>query len=264
MLTAYSFEDAIVTSTNLPTTANKTESFALNKDKQIESLGADTNLANFEVIINDDEKNVGIQCSTAFYEAVAKPVMFGLSKGTTLNINSISIHCNHIDFNRDRNCYEYNRVLHVKLGGNVEFSIGKVTIHLHHTKRLIQMQGGAIMPDGSRAPVWFLSVFIKERFTKLVELKKFDITAFNSMINKMVNDKNKNDILNNNCAKCLRQFSANSRPTQCICCKNYYHKSSCLPSHSLICHHGSSSTAAVSAAQSSLLDHQEPQDNQWI
>ena len=103
MLTAYSFEDAIVTSTNLPTTANKTESFALNKDKQIESLGADTNLADYKVTFNDDDKNVGIQCSTAFYDAVAKPFMCGLSKGTTLNFNNISVHSSHIDFNRDSN-----------------------------------------------------------------------------------------------------------------------------------------------------------------
>ena len=74
LFSAYVFEDTIVPATNQPTATNKTASFALNKDKQIESLVADTNLVDFKVIVNDDDKNVGIQCSTAFYEAVAKPV----------------------------------------------------------------------------------------------------------------------------------------------------------------------------------------------
>ena len=92
-----------------PTAASKTAAFALNKEKQIENLGADTHLVDFEVVVNDDDKNVNIQCSTAFYEAVAKPVICGLSEGTILNINNISIHCTHIDHNRDSKCYEYNR-----------------------------------------------------------------------------------------------------------------------------------------------------------
>ena len=86
-------------------------------------------------------------CSTAFYEAVAKPVISGLSKDTTLNIKNISISCDHFDFNRDSNGSEYNRVLHIKVGGCGQFKIGKVTVHLHHSKRLVQMQGSTIMPD---------------------------------------------------------------------------------------------------------------------
>ena len=133
-----------------PTATNKTATFALNKDKQIKGLGTDASLPDFEVVVNDNDKNVSIQCSTAYYDAVAKPVMCGLSKDTTLNINNISIFCNHIDYNRDSNCYEYQRVLHIKIGGIGQFSIGKVTIHLHHSKRSIQMQGSAIMPDGRK------------------------------------------------------------------------------------------------------------------
>ena len=150
--TAYVFEDVESTSAKQPSSSTKTATFSLNKDKHINTLGTDTNLTNFAVTVNDDDKNVNIQCNTAFYDAVAKPVMCGLTKGTTLNINNISIFCTHIDFNRDNKCFEYNRVLHVKLGGSGQFSIGKVTIHLHHTKRSIQMQGSALMPDGTRSP----------------------------------------------------------------------------------------------------------------
>ena len=44
LFSAYVFEDTIVPATNQPTATNKTASFELNKDKQIESLVADTNL----------------------------------------------------------------------------------------------------------------------------------------------------------------------------------------------------------------------------
>ena len=68
------------------TTTNRTAKFTLNKEKQVQSLGADTKLANFEITINYDDKNVGIQCSSAFYQAIAKPVLCGLEKQSTLHI----------------------------------------------------------------------------------------------------------------------------------------------------------------------------------
>ena len=218
-----------------PTATNKTATFALNKDKQIKGLGTDASLPDFEVVVNDNDKNVSIQCSTAYYDAVAKPVMCGLSKDTTLNINNISIFCNHIDYNRDSNCYEYQRVLHIKIGGIGQFSIGKVTIHLHHSKRSIQMQGSAIMPDGSRAPVWFLNTFVKERFSKLASSKKYDIAALNDAVKRAVETHKTAKNIANNCSQCMRQFSSNSRPTQCIYCYKVFHKTSCLPAHSPSC-----------------------------
>ena len=109
------------------------------------------------------------------------------------------------------------------------------------------------MPDGCRAPVWFLTAFVNERFSKLSKLKKYDIAALNNVVSKAVHKSKNTDILNNNCAKCMRQFSAKSIPTQCIYCNKYYHKSSCLPTHSSLCQQRSSSPTAVSTASSSLV-----------
>ena len=96
------FEDSISTpSINQQSISSKTANFGLNKDKQIESLGADACLPNFDITINDSDKNINIQCSTAFYDTVAKPIMCGLAVNSTLNFNNISINCNHIDHNRD-------------------------------------------------------------------------------------------------------------------------------------------------------------------
>ena len=234
LYTGYTFEDVNEPPSH-PSATNKVANFALNKDKQIRSLAVDADLTDYEILINDDGKNVGIQCSTAFYEAVAKPVMCGLSKGATFNIENVPVSCHHIDYNRDSKCYEYNRVLHIQLGGSGKFSMGKVTIHLHHTKRSIQMQGGTIMPDQSKAPVWFLKAFVKERFAKLAKIKHYDIAAFNNVVKKSVEKHKGTEVLNNNCSKCLKQFSAKSIPTQCMHCRRHFHKSTCLPTHSSSC-----------------------------
>ena len=228
--------------------ATKTASFTLNKEKQTNSIGADTDLSDFDITINDNDKNVNIQCSTAFYDAVAKPVMSGLSKDSSLNLNNISVNCTHIDYNRDKRGHEYNRVLHISLGGDGQFNIGKVTIHLHHTKRLLQLQGSATMPDGTRAPVWFVNTFIKERFTRAAKLKHRDISYLNDAIRKAVARKNVVDDANNNCSHCTRQFSANAKPTMCRACAKFFHKSNCHPVHTAKCKSGDSSLASLSTA----------------
>ena len=215
------------------TTTNRTAKFTLNKEKQVQSLGADTKLANFEITINDDDKNVGIQCSSAFYQAIAKPVLCGLEKQTRLHIDNVSVTCNHIDYNRDRHGYEYNRVLHIILGGSGKHGLGKVTKHLHHTKRLIQMQGGARMPDQSTIPLWFLKSFIKSRFVELANIKHVDIKAFNKEIEELVFS---NSLVNSSksCSKCNKIFSQKSVPTLCSFCQKCFHKS-CLTIHSQSC-----------------------------
>ena len=228
--------------------ATKTASFTLIKEKQTNSIGADTNLSDFNITINDNDKNVNIQCSTAFYDAVAKPVMSGLSKDSSLNLNNISVNCTHIDYNRDTRGHEYNRVLHISLGGDGQFNIGKVTIHLHHTKRLLQLQGSATMPDGTRAPVWFVNTFIKERFTRAAKLKHRDISYLNDAIRKAVASQNVVDDANNNCSHCTRQFSANAKPTMCKACAKFFHKYNCHPVHTAKCKSGDSSLASLATA----------------
>ena len=230
----------------------KTARFALNKDKQVNGLEVDASLPDYDIVVNDDDKNVNVQCSTAFYDAVAKPVICGLAKGTTLNIDNISIDCNHIDYNRDSNGFEYNRVLHIGIGGGGKFSIGKVTIHLHHSKRLLQMQGSAVMPDGNRSPVCFLNTFVKERFSRLGKLKHYDITAMNEAVRKAVNRNRVASDISNNCYQCTRQFSNKAKPTKCIFCSKFFHKTNCLHVHSSSCSSRSSSVTNPPAASQSV------------
>ena len=213
--------------------SDRTANFILNKEKQVLSLGADTKLEDFDITVNDDNKNVGIQCSSAFYQAIARPILCGFEKQTEVNVSNIPVTCNHIDYNRDKTGVEYNRVLHIYLGGTGKHALGKVTIHLHHTKRLIQMQGSAIMADRNKAPVWFLNNYIKERFTNLAASKQVNIATFNKRIEDLVRQTCQ-DSINNTCSKCMKNFSVKSVPTLCSICQKLFHKT-CLPSHSSSC-----------------------------
>ena len=56
LYTAYVFEDVESTSAKQPSSSTKTATFSLNKDKHINTLGTDTNLTNFAVTVNDDDK----------------------------------------------------------------------------------------------------------------------------------------------------------------------------------------------------------------
>ena len=243
----------------------KVANFALNRDKQVERLGIDANVADYEIAINDEDRNVNILCSTGFYDKVAKPVFSSLAKGSTMSLNNISISCDHIDYNRDKTLCEYNRVLHIKLGGAGQFSIGKVTIHLHHTKRLVQMQGSVTMPDGCKAPVWFLNTFVRDKFANLAKSRKYDISAFNRLINQMVTLHKKSSNVSSNCAQCMRQFSANSRPTLCSSCMQMYHKTSCLLAHSSSCSRSIQSlTSNMSSQESASTIDTQPQKRQRL
>ena len=194
----------------------------------------DSHLPDFEIMMNDSNKNVNVQCSSAYYEAVAKPVLCGLTKETSLNFNNISISCSHINYNRDKNGYEYNRVLHIVLTGGGQASIGKVTVHLHHTTRLLQLQGSSVMPDGNTAPVWFLNTFVKERFTRIAKDKHYDINALNEAIRKVIANE-VNEDTSNICSLCTRLFTTKAKPTKCVTCSRYFHRTNCLPVHTASC-----------------------------
>ena len=98
------------------------------------------------------------------------------------------------------------------------------------------MQGSALMPDGTRSPVWFLNAFVKERFLRLARLKHYDITAINDAVRRTVEKHRVSDNIGTNCCQCLRLFASNAKPTQCIYCFKYFHKTGCLPAHSSSCH----------------------------
>ena len=110
-------------------------------------------------------------------------------------------------------------------------------MHLHHTKRKLQIQGGALMPDKTRSPIWFVQNVISTRFQELAKSKAFDVSNFNKTVREQLTIQSRNSP--SSCSSCHIQFTGRSLPEICWQCSKYHHKK-CLQSNQHACHkHGS-------------------------
>ena len=117
--------------------------------------------------MNDIDRKVNIQCSVGFYEAVAKPSLSGLSRGYRQQVAGVDIHCTLIRNTQDMSYSVSSFFLRFELSGpGVLPDPAPLSVHLHHTQRRVQVQGGGTMPDKSRAAVWFVDNVLKQRFVK--------------------------------------------------------------------------------------------------
>ena len=116
--------------------------------------------------------------------------------------------------------------------------LGGVTVHLHHSTRTIQVQGSSIMPDKTRAALWFVNNFILTRFKDQAKAKSFAIKNTNAAF-KSNPQSSKSNIAsgsNNTCFLCNLIFITQSKPSRCNSCSNYFHKTTCLKDHMRFCH----------------------------
>jgi hypothetical protein len=227
--TAHNHEQAIAERPTEPSFLVRNHGFILNREKQTANLAQDTAIDDFEITVNNKDANVNIKCSTGFYATVARPAMSSFLQGTQFNVENVIINCFHVAFNRDQTGVEESRVLHLGLG---DLSLqAKVTISLHHTARLLQIQGGSKMHDGSKAATWFLESYVKQKFDYQAKIMKYDITKFNEAITEMfsTNATTLMDKQGNSCSHCLKPFKSNSVPVLCPLCLKQTHKSRCKP-----------------------------------
>ena len=158
----------------------RNHTFTLNREKQTANLAQDSAIGDFEITVNDNDANVNIKCSSGFYATVARPAMSSFLQGTNFAVGSVQMNCFHVAYNRDQTGVEESRVLHINLDASLLKA--KVTISLHHTTRLLQIQGGAEMPGGTKGATWFLESYLKQKFDYQAKLMKYDITQFNKSI----------------------------------------------------------------------------------
>ena len=156
-------------------------SFSLNQDHQVEKLVADASIVDCEFSQNNSDSNVNIKCSAGFYKAVAIPAFATLSPGFSDQHPAASITCCNIEPSIDYKGVEFNRIFWFSIRDSSGTS-ASVTVHLHHTTRLVQVQGGAILTDGSVAAVWFVKNLLLGLFLKLGKARGHDISAFNQAV----------------------------------------------------------------------------------
>ena len=139
----------------------------------------------------------------------------------------------------DINGLNVNRLLKITLrtASSPSCTLGTLTIHLHHTSRLIQIQGGFMMPDSTMGPIWFAENLLLPMFKERGVASIPHIQNINSAILSLKTTKpqpNQRPLPDNpskKCGGCLKTFSNNACPMPCTTCAKFFHKTSCWKSH---------------------------------
>ena len=202
--------------------------YVLNKSKQVSGLLKHTKLSDFDFVTNDSGRNVTIQCSLGFYEAVAKPSFTTISAGFREIALGIIIECTEARVSYDQDSSISGFFLRFLLcGAGVLPDPAPLTVHLHHTQAKVQLQGGASMPDNNPAANWFVEHLLKERFKSEAKNKKFAIENINNRVSTFISSNIKLTPASASCAHCKSKFGNNSRPVRCFKCSQYKHKTKC-------------------------------------
>ena len=223
-----------VPTSSVPAFRMRAASYTLDRSKQLKKLVRDTKNNDFTIVVNSNEENVNITCNTGFYATVAVPSLEKLAASQDFVCQGIDIHCRDIVGNFDATRAQQNTVVYFRLSKN-KTSLGGVRIHLHHTSRMVQLQGGALSPGGMTAPVWFVKNILQQHFTQLSQEKSIDISKFNKAVQNMVSSTSINSSPQV-CAGCNAQFNGRSSPEFCTECRSSYHKYKCYPTSLHTCY----------------------------
>ena len=186
-----------------------------NKEKQAARLRADVSKAHVAFESKHDGADVIIECSSGFYEKVAKPTFCKLSPGFLFNHPSSSFELQKITPTVDSNgTAEKTLFSFCFLATGIQC---KLTITLFHTTRRVHVQGQRVMPDGSKAAHWFVKHIMHDHFLKLARENEMRIEQFHAELLKMDSERIvvSSHAEDPNCAVCGRVFRNSSKPKPC-------------------------------------------------
>ena len=210
--------------------------------------------------MNNEDENCTIKCSSGFYIQVARSCFSSIDKTTVLTIDNVAISIQDVKISMDKNDLEVNRLIHFLFYSKMQ-PHGGVKVHLHHSTRTIQVQGGSIMPDSTKAALWFLNKVIVKKFKEQAKAKKYAIKNINDAIQGIQAPSNL-ERAPNSCQSCNRSFNSQSKPSMCSSCSKYFHKINCLKDHLRFC--SSRPSSCSSLPQSCLrLSSSAPASSSW-
>ena len=188
------------------------------------------------------DQNATIKCSTGFYIQVARASLGSFYDHSVLACGDIAITVDKNIVTKDQVGTEATRLVHFSFMSE-QRNLGSVTVHLHHSSRTIQIQGSAVMPDSTRAALWFLNNIILVRFKEQAKAKNFAVKSTNAAVLRSTPGSHPHSTISahssNSCFSCNRGFNTQSKPSKCSSCKNFFHKTNCLKEHMKICHSSS-------------------------
>ena len=218
--------------------------YSLNRDKLVSNLvaGAAQGTPDITVSVKADRHNVNIQCSTAFFHAVAKPHL--LQGGDMRPPRPIPGHPmvlsmpTPVSKDMDKTYLMETFLLRFEIAPNSFPPIAssdkpaKVTVHLHTTTCLVQVQGGTKMPDGETSAVWYCLNVLLPGFQNHGN-QSFTCKSM-SNLNKAIHDfftKSDPSVSGPDiCEKCEKVIRKNNKLQHCGACTQSYHKG-CIRKH---------------------------------
>ena len=117
-----------------------------------------------------------------------------------------------------------NSVYFFRLETNSKNSFAKVVVHLHHTARKVQIQGGSLVNDKKRASIWFVENFLVPAFSEAAKTKAKDVKNFNNAVKDMVAKHVKKISTDQHCKSCEIIFTGRSQKQSCAVCNHKFHK----------------------------------------
>ena len=216
----------------------RSATYNLNKAKQMNDIQKDASIQDFNITVNNSDQNATIKCSAGFYTQVAMPSFSTLAKRSVFTKSKVAITVDEVTITKEMGGLESNRLMHFSFMAEQK-SYGGVAVHLHHSTRTIQIQGSHVMPDSSRAAVWFVKNATITRFKEQAIAKKYEINAFNAAVKRLplnnINISNDSNESVNSCQSCYSTFNTQSKPSRCDFCSKYFHKTNCLKDHMKTC-----------------------------
>ena len=247
MSVSFSTSQVVTTSSSTQTvttfTTSRSTSYALDKGSLVSNLVKDARLdQDILCEYNCGGHNVNVKCSSGFYAAVAKPTLSTISEGHTLTVQGIvaSVTSSGTDMT-DTNGLSVNTLLKISLrtATTPACILGSLSIHLHHTTRLVQIQGSFKMPDSTLGPVWFAEHVVLPMFKERGKSSSQHIQSINNAILSLKtggsgssNAQMLPDISSDKrCGGCLNLFTKRTTPIPCTGCAKFFHKRNCWKSH---------------------------------
>ena len=208
-------------------------SYTMDRKKQVARLANDASIDDFDIVVSPNEHNVTIFCSTGFYSLVAIPTFSSILVGSSFTVLGMTVSCYDITGKVDSSHANVNTVFFFRVTSDTKSSMAKVTIHLHHTARKVQVQGGSLV-DKKRAGVWFLQNFLLISFSQVAKDRALDITKFNDAVRGIVSNHVEKVGKQERCHICEIPFTGRSLRQTCSVCKKRFHKA-CLQSDQHLC-----------------------------
>ena len=186
MITVAEFSDEALSANNQVNFNTRQTGFALNQSKQMKKLRNNVDVINYDMVINNFNENIKLQCSSGFYLEVGSPALLSLAKQTCgtsqLAVTGVRIQCSNTRISLDdHNLHVNSTYFFDLLDDNSGFVLGKVTVHCHVTTRVIQLQGSRVV-SSSKAPVWFFENILKNTFDREGSERRDSITKANEDI----------------------------------------------------------------------------------